>query len=315
MRNNNNKLTLQLVKLLFSIVLVGTILPCYAQLNPLQSIYYQNPYLYNPSYAGMDEVLNINANFRKQWIDIPGSPMSTSLTIDRQVLDRVGLGLNIIDNQAGLIRQTRVMGTYAYHLPLSETQQLHFGLSFGLDDSRININKVIGDISDVEIAAYNVFKPYVDGDFGVAYTNGRLQVGAAIPNLKTVFFKTSDFSFDANRMTFMALAKYKISVVDDFDNFVLEPIGGFRLVKGYNAIADIGFNFFMSEYGIYLQSIYHTSRSLGLGVGLNRDNYMVNFSYNMETGALSNQTRGFELGIKVKVFNGNKRNGYDQFNF
>jgi type IX secretion system PorP/SprF family membrane protein len=263
----------------------------------------------------MDEVLNINANFRKQWIDIPGSPMSTSLTIDRQVLDRVGLGLNIIDNQAGLIRQTRVMGTYAYHLPLSETQQLHFGLSFGLDDSRININKVIGDISDVEIAAYNVFKPYVDGDFGVAYTNGRLQVGAAIPNLKTVFFKTSDFSFDANRMTFMALAKYKISVVDDFDNFVLEPIGGFRLVKGYNAIADIGFNFFMSEYGIYLQSIYHTSRSLGLGVGLNRDNYMVNFSYNMETGALSNQTRGFELGIKVKVFNGNKRNGYDQFNF
>lgn len=49
---------------------------------------------------------------------------------------KVGLGLSVLNDKARLQRQTRVVGTYAYHLPLSESQNLHFGVSFGFMNRR-----------------------------------------------------------------------------------------------------------------------------------------------------------------------------------
>jgi len=303
MKENYSKVRLQVVKLFLSAILTSMLFPCYAQLNPSQSIYYQNRYLYNPATAGMNDVLNINTNYRKQWVEIPGAPVAAMFTADKQVADRVGLGLNINDDQAGLIRQTRIMGTYAYHLPIGETEQFHFGLSLGVDNSRLNTKNAIADLTDEQIAAYNVLKPYVDGDFGVAYTDNRLYIGAAVPNLKSAFFKSADYRFDADRMLFITMASYKIPVVSDNDDFVLEPIGGFRMVKGYDNIVDFGANFFMNKYGLYMQSIYHTSQSIGVGAGLDLDDYALSFSYNIETGRMHNYTNGaFELGLKLKLF-------------
>jgi len=303
MKENYIKVRLQVVKLFVAAILTFTLFPCYAQLNPSMSIYYQNRYLYNPATAGMSDVLNINTNYRKQWIEIPGAPVSAMFTLDKQVADRVGLGLNVNDDQAGLIRQTRIMGTYAYHLPIGESRQLHFGLSLGVDNSRLNTKNAVADMTDEQLAAYNVLKPYVDGDFGAAYTDDRFYVGAAIPNLKSTFFKSSDYRFDADRMLFVALASYKVPLLYDNNDFVLEPIGGFRAVKGYDNIVDFGANFFMNKYGLYLQSIYHTSKSIGAGAGLDLENYAISFSYNIETGGMRNYTMGaFELGLKLKLF-------------
>jgi len=292
-----------ITKTVLAIVLCTAAMSSRAQLNPFQSIYHQNPYIYNPSMAGVDNALNINLNYRQQWSSFPGTPKTTSFTLDFQPADRVGLGINVNDDQAGLIRQTRIMGTYAYHLPLNESQHLHFGLSLGMDDSRVDYTKVIGDLTDEEISLYNRLKPYVDGDFGIAYTDKRFYIGSALPNLKTIFFKNSDDRFDADRMLFIAMASYKIPFQDENRSFILEPLAAYRVVKGYNNIVDAGFIFTLNNYGLYMQSIYHSSRSLGVGFGLDQDTYALNLSYNVETGALSTYTTGaFELGIKVRMF-------------
>ncbi len=292
--------------LALTLMLTGLSLAGHAQLNPLQSMYFQNPYLYNPAMAGINRGLVINTSYRQQWSSFPGAPKTSSLTAELQPADRVGLGVNINDDQAGLIRQTRVMGTYAYHLPLSDhNQMLSFGLSLGLDDSRVDYNNVNGDLSDEEIALYNQLKPYVDGDFGAAYTSNSLNVGLAVPNLKSAFFKSSDDRFDADRLLFIATVSYKIHFQNDDRSFILEPLTGLRVVKGYNDIVDMGFNFTLNNYGLYFQSVYHTSRSLGLGFGLDQQTYALNFAYNLETGPLNNYTQGaFELGIKFRLFKG-----------
>lgn len=275
-----------------------------AQLNPFQAIYYQNPYLYNPAMAGMDKDLEINSGYRQQWSGFPGTPRTTSLTADYQPTDKVGVGLNINDDQAGLIRQTRIMGTYAYHLPLGENnQQLHFGLSLGVNDARVNYANVKGDPTDVEIAQYNQLKAYIDGDFGIAYTNNQLYIGTAVPNLKSAFFKSSDTRFDADRLLFISIVSYKLPLQSDNRSFVLEPLVGYRVVKGYSNIIDGGFNFTMNNYGLYMQAIYHSSRSLGLGFGLDENTYALNLAYNLETGPLAIYTQGaFELGLKIRLF-------------
>lgn len=291
--------------LAITLVLTSLSLVSRAQLNPFNSMYFQNQYLYNPAMAGMDQTLNINLAYRQQWNSFPGAPKTSALTLDFQPADRVGLGLNVNDDQTGLIRQTRVMGTYAYHVPLSDhNQHLSFGLSLGIDDSRVNYNNVNGDVTDIEIQQYNQLKPYVDGDFGIAYTSNSLNVGAAVPNLKSAFFKSSDERFDADRLLFITTASYKIPIQGDGAAFVLEPLAAWRVVKGYNDIVDAGFNFTMPDYaGLFLQGIYHSSRSMGVGFGMDQQTYALSFNYNIETGALSNYTQGaFELGIKLRLF-------------
>jgi type IX secretion system PorP/SprF family membrane protein len=288
-----------------TLLLTSLSLVSLAQLNPFNTMYFQNQYLYNPAMAGIEKGMNINLGYRKQWSNFPGSPETGILTMDFQPIAKVGLGINVNDDQTGLIRQTRVMGTYAYHLPLSDrNQQLSFGLSLGIDDSRVNYNNINGDVTDVEIAQYNQLKAYVDGDFGAAYTSNGLYVGAALPNLKSMFFKSSDERFDADRLLFITTASYKIPIQSDGAAFLLEPLAAWRIVKGYSDIIDAGFNFAMPDYGgLYFQSVYHSSRSLGVGFGLDQQTYALSFNYNLETGQLSNYTQGaFELGIKLRIF-------------
>ena len=290
--------------LLATVVLTGVALCSKAQLNPFQNMYFQNQYMYNPAMAGLDKVLNLNLNYRQQWSNFPGAPKTGSLTADFQPADKVGVGLNVTDDQSGLIRSTRVMATYAYHLPLSDqTEQLSFGVSLGVNDSRVNYDAINGDVTDQEIAKYNQLKAYADGDFGVAYTSDKLYIGGALPNLKAAFFKNSDSRFDADRLLFITSASYKISLDGTGQGFVLAPLAAFRVVKGYKDIVDAGANFTMNDYGLYLQGIYHSNESVGLGFGLDQTNYAFSFNYNLETGQIRNYTGGaFELGIKFKLF-------------
>lgn len=47
----------------------------YAQLMNLQSIYYQNQYLANPSMGGLGKGLKVNLDYQQQLTGTPGSPV------------------------------------------------------------------------------------------------------------------------------------------------------------------------------------------------------------------------------------------------
>jgi type IX secretion system PorP/SprF family membrane protein len=289
--------------LMLSCLLLMITLSCKAQLVPFQSIYFQNRYLANPAMAGIDKALNLDLNYRRQWSEFPGMPRTGSFSTDYRASDKVGVGFWVNDDQSGLIRATRFEGTYAYHLPLSDGgERLSFGISVGLNDSRINSSLVNGDLSDQAIAIYNQLKPYFDGDLGVAYTSPDWYIGVSLPNMRSTIFKTSDKIYNADLPLFNAIASYKIPLQSDDRTFMLEPLAAYRAVKGYSNIIDGGFDFVMNNYGLYLQGIYHSSKTIGMGFGLDQRDYALNFSYNMETGTLSNFTNGaFEIGLRLKL--------------
>lgn len=285
----------------------GITTKCLAQLNPFQTVFFQNKYQIDPAMAGLDAGLNLNLNYKQQWSTFPGSPKTESITAEYHAGDKVGLGLNINNDQAGLIRQTRAMATYAYHLPLSDqNQKLNFGLSLGINDPFIDYSKVVGDQTDVQIANYNQ-SPYVDGDLGIAYTSNNLSVEGVIPNLKAVFFKSNDDRIDVDRTVFFTAASYKIPLQQQNNGMILEPKLAFRGVKGYDDIVDAGFNFMMNNFSnkslsLNFQGLYHSNKSIGLGLGMEQRDFALNFAYNVETGSISNYSSGtFELGLKLKL--------------
>ena len=277
---------------------------CNAQLNPYQGIYYQNRYLNNPSVAGLDKGLNINLGYMQQWSSFPGAPKSQSLTTEYQATEKMGLGLNINDNQSGIFRQTRIMGSYAYHLPLGDqNQKLNFGLSLGINDSRLNYDAINGDLSDIKIQQYNQQSHYVDGDLGLSYTSNNLFIEGVLPNLNTNIFNRGGQRPDVDRTVFFTAASYKFNL-SNMGAFSLEPLIAFREIKGFTDIFDAGLNLRMNSYHLDLQTIYHSNNNLGFGVAFDQQSYTLNFSYNVYSGQITNYTNGaFEVGIKLKLFN------------
>ena len=302
-------MTKKLIRTIYTCLLMAMLIIsancCKAQLNPYQAIYYQNRYLANPAMAGLDKGLNINLAYQQQWSSFPGSPKAQSLTTEYQATDKVGLGLNINDDQSGIFRQTRIMGTYAYHLPLGEqNQKLNFGLSLGINDSRINLSAVNGDLTDIELSKYNQRGPFVDGDLGLSYTSNNLFIGGILPNLNTNIFNRAGQREDIDRTVFITMVSYKIKLSSETDSFSLEPLAAYREIKGFNNIFDLGANFRMNNYHLDLQAIYHSNDNFGLGFVFDQPNYTINFDYNLYTGQITNYTNGaFEIGLKLRLLN------------
>jgi len=288
-----------------TVILAAIATCCKAQLNPYQAVYFQNRYLINPAMVGLDRGLNINLAYQQQWSSFPGAPRQQSLTAEYQATGKVGLGFNINDDQSGIFRQTRIVGTYAYHLPLGDqNQKLNFGLSLGINDSRINYNSINGDLTDIELLQYNQRKPIVDGDLGLSYTSNNLFIEGILPNLNTTIFNRAAQRNDVDRTVFITAISYKIKLSSETDAFSLEPLAAYRSIKGFDDIFDLGLNFKMNNYHLDLQTIYHSNDNFGFGVVFDQSNYAINFDYNVYTGQITNYTNGaFEIGLKLKLFN------------
>lgn len=54
---------------------------------------------------------------RKQQNTIPGSPSAQMPTVDYDLTDKAGIGFNVNNDKSGLFKRTRLVSTYAYHLP------------------------------------------------------------------------------------------------------------------------------------------------------------------------------------------------------
>lgn len=271
---------------------------------PLAAQYFLNPYIANPAMAGIDTGLHICVTYQKQWSDVPGAPEAKALTADYMFGKRVGLGMNLYNDKAGLLNSTKVAFTYAYHLPLSlhGESALHFGLSAAFIARRLDTKSINGDISDEYIYAYNRRDNYFESDFGMAFTRKGLTLQASVPNVIS-FVENKPVDQGINRALFFAAAGYKFEVGEQLSS--IEPKLCFRGVKGYDNIVDAGANFIFLRNLLNVFGMYHTSKSFSTGAGINyRSIGGLQFTYTSQTAGLSNYTNGtFELNLLLHLFN------------
>lgn len=272
-----------------------------AQLNPLSSQYYTNQYLINPAFAGVGKGLRLNGAYRKLWSNVPGTPLTQNLTADYG-FNKVGLGLTVNNESAGLQRQTRVVGSYAYHLKLNDnSHQLHFGVSLGFMSQRLENADIYGNPNDPTVEQYNDRKTYLDGDFGVAYTSDKLNIQAAIPNLKSVLRKDVIKLDDV--ATFYTAVSYKIGISEGAQGMDVEPKVAYRGVKGFDNIWDAGMQLGIANKQVFLLAVYHSTRNATFGLGMDfKKKYLISGTYTTGTSALSSYTNGsFELNLRLNL--------------
>jgi len=285
---------------MLSLVIVFATLQVKAQLGPLAAQYFQKPYLANPAMAGVNQGLEVSLGYRSQWSKIPGAPEQQAITL-AYGKNRTGWGVNLYLDKTGLQRQLRALASYAYHLPLSTEQALHFGLSVGISQQRLSLEDIQGRPDDLSAQRYNDRDAYLDGDFGIAYTYNGFRVEAALPNLDRLLRSKRENGM-VDIATFYAAAGYKFGLTTD-QNMQLEPKVAYRGVKGFDSVVDAGAAFWFEDGQLMLSGLYHSSKSATFGLGMDlKKKYRVLATYTTQTSALSNYTNGsFELGLGIHL--------------
>ena len=171
----------------------------YGQEVPRSTQYIFNNLLLNPALSGIDNYTDVKLGLRKQWTGLQGAPNTQYLSLSTAIgedfvrsninsfagagdnpLSRSyvnnftaaephhGIGMVAMTDKAGLVRQTSVNVTYAYHLGLTNEINLSLGLSGGFNSLSVDVPGVIADDTD-------------DPLFGADYNNKiRPDVGAGI---------------------------------------------------------------------------------------------------------------------------------------
>lgn len=284
------------------LLLVNPLSPLYGQQRvqrivlPFESQFFFNPYLANPAMAGLDSGLQIHLSYRKQFQGFPGAPLSKAVTAGYHTAKRVGLGLMAYNDQAGLFSHSRLLMTYAYHLPVgADGQQLHFGLSAVYVHHHMDTKDIRGNPNDPLVAAFNGAKNAFDIDYGIAYTNARLRVQGSLKNVIGYLRKTGAARYDAS--VFYLAAAYRFSLSGLLQE--VEPQLSLRGTPQRRRVWDAGLRLRMADRILSLYGIYHSTKNFSVGVGLHyKQVATICFGYLSQPGAFSQYTDGnFEIDL------------------
>lgn len=267
------------------------------QQDPHSAQYFMHEYLGNPAFAGKDTGLTVYAGYQRQWGDVPDAPVSQIVTLTHQIERRIGAGLVVYNDVAGVMKRTRVGVSYAYHIGA----HLHMGLTLALDNKRIDVSKVTGDVDDPSVNAFNRRDNFFESDFGVVYTDERYTFQMALPNLVSTFQRRHEET--GNMSIYYVAAGYRHLTLNEQVPLV-EPKVAVRGVKGYASIFDIGVNVSLMRSFANVFMLYHTSRNFTAGMGFHFTSFAdVQLSYTTQTAGLKRNVDGsLDLSVRLRLF-------------
>ncbi|MFZ4100431.1 MAG: PorP/SprF family type IX secretion system membrane protein [Sphingobacterium thalpophilum] len=292
MKINFNQFYIQLG--FVALVFTASISNSTAQINPLGAQYFHNQYLANPAMAGYRGGMRLNLGYRNQSDNIPGSPKNLSVTGDYGT-EKVGVGINFFKDEAGLFNRSRLQGTYAYHLPLDDSQKLHCGISLGIQTERLNNQAIVGSPNDQVVISFNDQESILDGDFGMAYTSSTFSIMGSISNLsrqlKIEDEQTADFGM------FYTAVGYKIKLTD----WHVEPKVAYRGFLNFQNILDVGAEISTSSDQLLFMSMYHSNKTMSFGISYHqKKDWKLFLMYNNPTQELKSYATGtFEIGLQL----------------
>lgn len=262
-----------------------------AQQDPLYSQYMFNMLGINPAYAGSREVLSVSAMARRQWVDIKGAPVSKVLMGDFSVKDKkVGLGIQLFNDQIGIMKTTGLSGSFAYRLRFKRSV-LAMGLQGGFTVFKANYTGVdLGGDPDMAFANnVNEFKPTIGA--GLFYNTEKFYLGFSAPHL---LHYRGNYESSENQSTssiyqndhWFLTAGYVIEFNPDV---ALKPSVLLRMVTGAPITADINANiWFYNTVSVGLS--YRTSEMMVgmLELQLNKQ-LRFGYAYDWTMSALNNK--------------------------
>jgi type IX secretion system PorP/SprF family membrane protein len=185
-----------MLRLLRNALIVSLVIPLcsHAQDQTNFTQFYLNPYILNPSFAGIDGKAAVSLIYRKQWIGIDGSPTISNFSFQAPINVKMSTGMSVTNDNRGILNNTSLLFTFGYSIPLQPASYLRFGISGGAAWNMVDWKKLDG-FSDRAIANLTDNHLSLAGNAGVSYHIKTFHIGLAIPHLFTSPSVSSESSF------------------------------------------------------------------------------------------------------------------------
>jgi len=173
---------------LFLTVLLTCTFELFAQQDALFSQYMFNMMLVNPAYTGSRDVASVTTMYRKQWLNVPGTPETMTFSADMPLKnEKMGVGLTVFNDKIGVVSNTGFYGNYAYRIRLTNNSTLALGASLGLSNYKADLSNVMvsdqaNSTPDVAFAG-NVNKILPNVGLGAFYSSDKFYIGASLPHV------------------------------------------------------------------------------------------------------------------------------------
>ncbi len=252
----------------------------FSQQDPVYTQYMNNLLTIQPAYAGTSGALNITGISRAQWVGFEGAPNTNTLTINGPLRTfNVGLGLSIVNDKWGPIRQNGVYVDYAYHVKIRQDQFISFGIKGGFNVYQAYLTDLrIVDPNDM-VFAYDVnFKFLPNMGLGAMWHGDLFFLGVSAPKiLKNRIQSDNTENVYREVLHFYGMAGY-VFFLSDILKF--KPTLLYRWAERTPSYVDFTGSFLMYDR-VWLGATYRLHNSYGLIFQFNV-NTQLKFGYSFD---------------------------------
>ncbi len=155
-----------------------------AQQLHFSSIYQQHNPLYNPAAAGFTGHGVIGANYRNQWTDFSGHPITFMVYADAPWTKKSsGFAGYLYKDETGPTSRTGAQLAYSYHVKTGEKSKLGIGIELRGLQYAIDKSKLTDALGSDAVLSGSGTTFTLDGGAGVYYSDGKFSAGAAVSQL------------------------------------------------------------------------------------------------------------------------------------
>lgn len=265
-----------------------------AQQLPQFSQFMFNQYAFNPAYAGVTPTWEAVTNNRYQWGGITDAPRTFTLSAQGPFKkENMAIGGYVYTDNVGPTRRLGFQTSYSYHVKLTQTIKLSFGLSVGFNQWILDADKITTyDPGDFYFSNGLLKSTDFDGSFGLYLYHADWHFGAAVAQMMH------------NKLSFLATQTGSESYMED--HFYVHGGYTFRIGEDWTidpiALLKIGLPAPL-KFDISLRTTYKNAVWIGLGYRTNdaltgmlgfcfKDMLRIGYSYDFTTTDLKNYSSG-----------------------
>lgn len=280
-----------------------------AQQDPQYTQYMFNPSVINPAYAGLNESLSLGLLHREQWVGLDGAPKTTTFFGHGRVGKKVGLGLSVISDKIGPVKENNVYGDFSYTLDLGKGHRLALGLKAGVTMQQTDFfSEINGSVPDANDPAFaeNSSNSFFNIGAGAFYYTDKYYIGLSVPNfIQNTYVEKNNRKFGSDVMHMFLTGGY---VFDMNEDWKFKPSTMIKMAVDAPVSFDVAANFLYAkklEFGL----TYRLEDSFGAMINYAvLPNLRIGYAYDHVTSGLKTAATGshevillFDIYFKKRV--------------
>lgn len=194
-----------MTKYIIYAVAVLAVISSKAQQSPLYNQYHLAPLIYNPSYTGFSDGVEVTLIRNQKWANYGEGFNSNSLSVGTLLRDnKSGLGISLSNDYVGITSKLNAHLLYSYRIQLGEKANLRAGVAAGVIDNRINFsNAIVTDPNDpILVNSQAERKTMFDMNVGLNFNYADFRIGVSVPQVlgtKLAYGENGNSSYTLHR--------------------------------------------------------------------------------------------------------------------